>query len=1079
MKQTQAGAAAVRRSLQLIALLCFGVMLSAAASTTHAPLQDRRTVEIVTGEGSWMSVDVSADGKTVIFDLLGRLYSVPIEGGQAQPVGLQDEAWDLCPRFSPDGSRVAFLSNREGFTDLWIMNWATRQSRRLTHEELWPAKEHTKFGVSRYGFACAPRWLADGSGLAALPSTNSARFIGFFLAESGGAHKQLELAPVQDSQFTQPTAIVPLHEADRAAAAYTLNTSAGQRRDLFWLNLDDGKVNPLRDQMARGFAFNPELSGTGRLLAYIHRENKGDSELRVRDMTSGSDRKLAALTDFDEFVQEAELPSYAFTPDDQFIVIAHGGKLHKIEVASGKDQVIPFQAKVVRSVAGRVRAKTRLEDTPVPVRSQRWPSVSNDGRQLAFSAAGSVWMRKLPDGKPLALGSSSTLNTMPALSPDGTRIAYVAFAYSQDAIQGPGRLLVQKLDSSRAVAAIDDGASYYWPTWSPDQSKLAVVRRPAGEGKAQIGWIDVAKQTFHPLLDAPHYVSEDFRGGAPRWLAWSSDGERLFYQNFQEWRQDFRASVDAMEVRLRGGAPRTIAQAGNDVYAIVPSPDLQHAIVIGWDQNAYVISLPASDATPMQVTLDLPGIKRVSEAGALYPRWMGNDRFTYGWTDRLFDYRIGSAGAVERTHTDLKLPRRQGEGMFAFRNARLITMAGERGAGPVIEHGTILLKDRRIVAVGTVGEVAIPSSARVVDATGLTIMPGIVDTHYHALDPDTLAFYTPGNSISGGAKALAFGITTPFDAGGGSVDEASDDWRVLMETGRVLGPRWRFDSVIDTHYLRPSPYRMPVEEQRAQIRRKQDLGEGPCLKEIADRDFIQARWGAQAAAAEGGCVVAHVEDHLMHSLSRIAEGIALHHNTLPVPMYRDVREFMLKADASWTPHMELQWDVDVAPELQPDTTPQVVSKLEQIMDADDRTRFDRFYLQGKFAHRIEAARKRPTDMFARSRRPALTAVAKTLLDRGMHMTLSGHDAFAAPLRGEMLVWQEGGIPREYILRAATRSGAEQLGYHHDIGSLAPSMIADLLVMKANPLEDVMNSFRLKWTVMDGVVFDSTTLQRVN
>jgi Tol biopolymer transport system component len=1067
-------------SIKFVVSLCFGAVLTAAASTTATQAPARRTVEVSTDEGSWMSVDVSADGKTVIFDLLGRLYSVPIDGGQAQPVGPQDEGWDLCPRFSPDGSRVAFLSNREGFTDLWIMDWKTRQSRRLSEKELWSLKEHEKHGVSRYGFACSPHWLSDGSTLAAIPSTRSDRFTAFFLAEGEGAHKRLELAPIEGSGFTVPTAIVPLHEAERAAAAITTHLATGSRRDLFWLHLDDGKLNPLRDQMARGFAFNPELSRSGRFLAYILRENKDDSTLRIRDLTNGNDRKLAALTEIDEFVQEQELPGYAFTPDDRFIVIAYGGKLHKIEVSSGKDQVIPFQAKVVRSVANRVRATQRLADGPVQVKSQRWPSISQDGGTLAFSAAGSLWVRQLPDGKPRTLGSSTTLNTMPALSQDGRRVAYVSFAYSQDTIAAPGRLLIQKLDSAQPVAAIDDDASYYWPTWSPDQSKLAVVRKPSGEGAAQIGWIDVAKKTFQPLVDAPHYVGQDFRGGAPRWLAWSSDGQRLFFQTFQEWGHDFRASVDVMEIRLGGTATRVIAQGGSDVYAIVPSPDMKHAVVIGWDQNAYVIALPEPGATPLQVTLTLPGIKRVSEVGALHPRWMSHDRFTYGWTDRLFEYRLGAPAAIEKTHTDLELPRRQGDGVLAFKNARLITMAGERGVGPVIEQGTIVIKDRRIVALGAVAEVQIPEAARVIDATGLTIMPGLVDTHYHALNPETLAFYTPGNSVSGGAKALAFGITTPFEAGGGSVDEASDDWRVMMESGRVPGPRWRFDSVIDTHYLRPAPDRMSLEEQRAQIRRKQDLGEGPCLKEIGDRDFIQARWRAQAAAAEGGCVVAHVEDHLMHSLSRMAEGIPLHHNTLPVPMYRDVQQFLLKSDVSWTPHMELQWHIDFPQELQArDTLPEVLAKLDRIMDADDRARFERFYLQGKFANRIEAARKLPTDTFARSRRPALTKVAKTLLEGGMHMTLSGHDAFGAPLRGEMLVWQDGGIPREYILRAATRGGAEQLGYQNDIGSLAPGMVADLLVLKANPLEDVLNSFRLKWTVVDGAVFDSTTLKRVN
>jgi hypothetical protein len=94
MKQTQMRAAS-RRSLGVVVSLCFATVLSAAASTPDASAPGRRTVEVTTDEGSWMSVDVSADGKTVIFDLLGRLYSVPMGGGQAQPVGPQDQGWDL------------------------------------------------------------------------------------------------------------------------------------------------------------------------------------------------------------------------------------------------------------------------------------------------------------------------------------------------------------------------------------------------------------------------------------------------------------------------------------------------------------------------------------------------------------------------------------------------------------------------------------------------------------------------------------------------------------------------------------------------------------------------------------------------------------------------------------------------------------------------------------------------------------------------------------------------------------------------------------------------------------------------
>ncbi|HEX8881746.1 MAG TPA: hypothetical protein VF749_17010, partial [Candidatus Acidoferrum sp.] len=82
------------------------------------PLKPGRKVEFTTDEGTWLSLDVSPDGKTIVFELLGDIYTLPIEGGQAKLVD-GGMAFDSQPRFSPDGKWIAFLSDREGVENVW------------------------------------------------------------------------------------------------------------------------------------------------------------------------------------------------------------------------------------------------------------------------------------------------------------------------------------------------------------------------------------------------------------------------------------------------------------------------------------------------------------------------------------------------------------------------------------------------------------------------------------------------------------------------------------------------------------------------------------------------------------------------------------------------------------------------------------------------------------------------------------------------------------------------------------------------------------------------------------------------
>jgi Tol biopolymer transport system component len=85
-----------------------------------------RTISFTTDEGTNMSVDVSPDGKTLVFDLLGSLYTVPITGGRAIPL-INSTDWVRSPKFSPDGTQVAFISDRGNINNLWVIDLKSKK----------------------------------------------------------------------------------------------------------------------------------------------------------------------------------------------------------------------------------------------------------------------------------------------------------------------------------------------------------------------------------------------------------------------------------------------------------------------------------------------------------------------------------------------------------------------------------------------------------------------------------------------------------------------------------------------------------------------------------------------------------------------------------------------------------------------------------------------------------------------------------------------------------------------------------------------------------------------------------------
>src|SRR5258708_25603099 len=137
------------KNIQFAVLLVLFLSASADAKS-HTPI---RTIEFDTDESTFMCVDVSPDGTTLALDLLGDLYTLPITGGKAEPL-LSGRAWDRCPRFSPDGRSIAFISDRVGRDNLWVLDLRSRRLRQIT-----------KFAGpsdANRGATGTPEWLSDG-----------------------------------------------------------------------------------------------------------------------------------------------------------------------------------------------------------------------------------------------------------------------------------------------------------------------------------------------------------------------------------------------------------------------------------------------------------------------------------------------------------------------------------------------------------------------------------------------------------------------------------------------------------------------------------------------------------------------------------------------------------------------------------------------------------------------------------------------------------------------------------------------------------------------------------------------------
>lgn len=1067
-----------------------------------------RQIAFTTDEGTWMSVDLAPDGHWIVFDLLGHIYRMPASGGSATCL-TQDSgvALNLHPVIAPDGRRIAFVSDRGGQDGLWVMDSNGDHPRQIFMDP-----------ESRIA---EPAWLPDGSGIVAVRTfptpgrgwhRQNDRIWLFPL--DGGQPRELvgdevnqynAPAPAPDGtlyfhvsafsgnrygsqtdyrvQKLAPGSSVPedVIVIPRAAPPAQAGEAAGGGTGNAWAGVGAGNDKSfIPDDPPAAIA--PQPSPDGRWLAYAREVDEpvvieGHSivpgtQLYLRDLATGTDRRIAPvskdLSAAHAVYSYSVLPRYAWSADSTSILYSEGGKIRRVDVASGLVSTIPFEAAVKRTISQQAQGRHRIVDDAFSPRLLQWPASSPDGRSVAFVSAGRLWTASLPGGavREVSTGSRGFVMT-PSWSPEGDALLFTTW----DDI-GRGHVWLQSPGgTARRVTRF--AGEYIYPSFSPD-GRSVLVTRGASDNPSWQKWTDAPRwEVVLISLDSgsERIVAET---SGPREASFGQDGRIYFehqndpaaaaglYAAFPEPRA-LAATVSVRSVRADGSDLRIHAEfpargtafGASNLPLMSPSGEF---VAFQAARDIFVVPAATGDQ-PVNVDPDpddvMPGKQRLSSRGGIFHHWRSDHELEFfdGRDHMVVDVRTGKE---TRTPLAISIKGTAPQGRLALVNARIITIAGEE----VIERGSIIADRGRITCVGRCDA---SGADLTLDLSGKTIMPGLVDVHSHATH---LPYGIVPQHLPKLGAQVAYGVTTTVDP---ATDSASAfPLQDMVAAGAVPGPR--IFSVGELVNSGPAPGLGgdqdeigTYEDAERQVLRRKAWG-AISIKNfrLARRDQVQklieaARRADMTVTSEGG--------PLEFDLSLAMDGqTGWEHYIANLPIYSDVARFLGMAHMTYSPTVG--------------TTGHGRGALD-FWRARHNLAADPKYTALVSPDMIPTSRDLTTIRPATEFTFPVVAAAMAAIRRNGGQGSIGEHAEQAGIGSHWEIWSYAAAMSPLdALRVGTLEGARFHGLDRDVGSIEVGKLADLVILNSNPLDDIRNTLDIAYVVIGGRVFEGQTANEV-